>query len=314
MKGTQFDPVPGYALNARGYPDVSVLGSRFYTIVNQNVYSYSGSTASVTVMAGFLSLINAQLVKQNKPLLGFVNPYLYANSASFIRDITEGCNFCNSNGVCCPQGYFAVSGWDPITGLGSPDYANLLATILESSRPPSTSPTMNPTTQPTTTKAPSTAPTLFPTKTISPTSQLPLTTAPTVTAPPTTVNKVVYKFLCPAYVISNSYSNTKNATSCEFLACAGNVLSVKYCKGNENGYHATCFGDTFIQFYDANGVLVAQNDDACGICSAFTYQIPSNLPTGGITGAACQYYSLRQGCYGAQGVCGGTAVISVSLP
>ncbi|PYI98686.1 MAG: peptidase S53, partial [Verrucomicrobia bacterium] len=56
----------------------------------------------------------------------FITPKLYAltSSAGALRDITDG-----DNGVNQVEGYKAKPGWDPCTGLGSPNGANLLATL-----------------------------------------------------------------------------------------------------------------------------------------------------------------------------------------
>jgi kumamolisin len=55
-----------------------------------------------------------------KPV-GFLNPLIYAipKSAGAFHDITVG-----NNGD-----YKAAAGWDPCTGLGSPNGANLLAAL-----------------------------------------------------------------------------------------------------------------------------------------------------------------------------------------
>ena len=72
--------------------------------------------------AGLIALLNSG---QAQPV-GFVTPKLYAlvSSAGALRDITEG-----DNGVNQVMGYKAKTGWDPCTGLGSPNGANLLAAL-----------------------------------------------------------------------------------------------------------------------------------------------------------------------------------------
>jgi len=59
-----------------------------------------------------------------KKTIGFLAPALYAlyaqNPAAF-NDITTGNNKCTES--CCSQyGYEAAKGWDPVCGLGSPQY------------------------------------------------------------------------------------------------------------------------------------------------------------------------------------------------
>ena len=49
------------------------------------------------------------------------------------NDLTEGNNWCTEN-TCCPVrldkgsnfGYMASKGWDPVYGLGSPNFGNML--------------------------------------------------------------------------------------------------------------------------------------------------------------------------------------------
>jgi subtilase family serine protease len=66
--------------------------------------------------------------------LGFINPTLYklATTSSYTRDfhdITVGNNSINVGSVDV-QGYPATQGWDPITGLGSPNVEKLLPDLI----------------------------------------------------------------------------------------------------------------------------------------------------------------------------------------
>jgi kumamolisin len=76
-----------------------------------------GTSAVAPLWAGLAALINESLSRS----VGFLNPTLYrlpASAAAF-RDITSG-----NNGD-----YAAVIGWDPCTGLGSPDGEKLLEAL-----------------------------------------------------------------------------------------------------------------------------------------------------------------------------------------
>ncbi len=65
-------------------------------------------------------------MKAGKGPLGFINPTLYKHP-EMLHDITKG-----GNGNCKADGGFeAGSGWDPVTGLGTPDYPKLLEMLLK---------------------------------------------------------------------------------------------------------------------------------------------------------------------------------------
>lgn len=76
-------------------------------------------------LSGMVSLVNAARVSQGKGGLGWINPALYKYSSSFANDITVGNNKCTStSSLCCTSGFTTSSGWDPVTGIGSINFAN----------------------------------------------------------------------------------------------------------------------------------------------------------------------------------------------
>jgi kumamolisin len=112
----------------RGVPDVSGDGdpaSGYMVRVDGEEIPIGGTSAVAPLWAGLIALINQKLGGRS----GFINPLLYANPAA-LRDVTVGDNKVGSGEI----GYSAAAGWDPCTGLGSPDGAKLLA-ILQSSHP-----------------------------------------------------------------------------------------------------------------------------------------------------------------------------------
>ena len=79
-----------------------------------------------------ISLVNSARRAAGKPSLGFLNPALYALHSTFVNDITEGENHCLAAGAqCCAEGFYAATGWDPVTGLGSIDFAKFLKAMME---------------------------------------------------------------------------------------------------------------------------------------------------------------------------------------
>jgi tripeptidyl-peptidase-1 len=79
-----------------------------------------GTSAAAPIFASVVNLINEERIKVGKGPVGFVNPVLYANSG-VLNDITNG-----SNPGCGTNGFDASKGWDPLTGLGTPDYPRML--------------------------------------------------------------------------------------------------------------------------------------------------------------------------------------------
>ena len=152
MAGTSQAPTAGYAINGRGYPDISVAGASYLVAIGGNFYSLYGTSASCPVFAGMISLINAGRLQAGKSSVGFINQVLYNSYSSFAKDVTSGKNNCavgSSGASCCAQGFYATSGWDPATGLGSPDYASLKSLFLSTTADTS-SPSMSPTVGPST--------------------------------------------------------------------------------------------------------------------------------------------------------------------
>ncbi|KAI0306134.1 peptidase S8/S53 domain-containing protein [Multifurca ochricompacta] len=104
----------------RAYPDISAQAENFQIIVGGSVTGVDGTSCSSPTAAGVISLLNDFLIAQGKPSLGFLNPLIYGAGATGFNDIVSG-----SNPGCGTSGFSAVSGWDPVTGLGTPDFAKL---------------------------------------------------------------------------------------------------------------------------------------------------------------------------------------------
>lgn len=114
-----------YNRAGRGYPDVSAIGDSI-VIFNQGLpVTIGGTSASAPVFASILTRINEERLAAGKGTVGFVNPTLYANPGAFF-DITKG-----SNPGCNTNGFPAAEGWDPVTGLGTPNYPELLKVFMK---------------------------------------------------------------------------------------------------------------------------------------------------------------------------------------
>ncbi|KAL9078122.1 MAG: hypothetical protein Q9157_002949 [Trypethelium eluteriae] len=123
--GNQALGANGGVFNAsgRGYPDVSAAGKHFATFLQgQFAGTVDGTSAATPIFASVINRINDQRIAAGKSPVGFVNPALYANPG-VLNDVTTGNNLgCANNTV----GFTASTGWDPVTGLGTPNFPKMM--------------------------------------------------------------------------------------------------------------------------------------------------------------------------------------------
>jgi kumamolisin len=116
----------------RNGPDVSANANfTFYVCADQTTCtanSYGGTSFAAPMWAGYIALVNQQLAANAVPPIGFLNPTIYAQnvtssySADF-HDITSGTS----------GSYSAVTGYDLVTGWGSPNAGLLNALVAAGS-------------------------------------------------------------------------------------------------------------------------------------------------------------------------------------
>ncbi|KAI0672543.1 subtilisin-like protein [Trametes maxima] len=122
---------PGYAPNifnasGRGFPDVSANGLNYSVALNGDFRLISGTSASAPTFAAILSAVNDARLALGKKPVGWINPAIYSSRFNgAFNDITNG-----SNPNCGAAGFLAKPGWDPVTGLGTPNFPKLLARWL----------------------------------------------------------------------------------------------------------------------------------------------------------------------------------------
>lgn len=109
-----------YNKTGRAYPDVAAQGSGFQVVIGGVTQSVGGTSASSPTFGAVIALLNDYRLANGKPSLGFLNPLLYSTAASGLNDIVSG-----SNPGCGTAGFTAGIGWDPVTGLGTPDFLKL---------------------------------------------------------------------------------------------------------------------------------------------------------------------------------------------
>lgn len=83
-----------------------------------------GTSASSPIFASLVNRIVEERLRAGKGPLGFINPVLYQHP-EVLHDITNG-----SNPGCGTNGFDAVEGWDPVTGMGTPNYPKMLELFL----------------------------------------------------------------------------------------------------------------------------------------------------------------------------------------
>ncbi|KJA29771.1 hypothetical protein HYPSUDRAFT_126627 [Hypholoma sublateritium FD-334 SS-4] len=106
--------------NRCGIPDVAAQGDRYRIRYRGRDVSIGGTSASSPAFTGFVALLNDARISVNKRPLGFLNPLLYTAGIAGLNDITSG-----SNPGCGTNGFNATTGWDPVTGLGTPNFKQL---------------------------------------------------------------------------------------------------------------------------------------------------------------------------------------------
>lgn len=112
-----------FNVSGRAYPDVAAQGVYFHTIITGADQLVSGTSASAPAFAAIVALLNGDRISNGLAPFGFLNPWLYSKGVSGLVDIVLG------KGDGCEQvpgsGFPAVEGWDPITGLGTPNFKKL---------------------------------------------------------------------------------------------------------------------------------------------------------------------------------------------
>jgi len=138
---------PGPNANMRGVPDVAYQASATTGVLiyitlppdgssglicgaspcSTGWYDIGGTSASAPQWAGLIAIAD-QMAGHN---LGYINPALYqiannpAQYAADFFDVTANCNQTTSI-----AGYCASTGWDAVTGLGTPNAAKLLPDLI----------------------------------------------------------------------------------------------------------------------------------------------------------------------------------------
>lgn len=120
----------------RAFPDVTAQGRNYAIYDKGSLTSVDGTSCSAPAFAGVVALLNDARLKVNKPPMGFLNPWLYSTGRAGLKDIVDGgstgCDGksrfggANNGGPSIPgASWNATKGWDPVSGLGSPNFATM---------------------------------------------------------------------------------------------------------------------------------------------------------------------------------------------
>jgi subtilase family serine protease len=109
----------------RNGPDVSANANfTFYVCADQTTCTaneYGGTSFAAPMWAGYIALANQQLAENGQSTMGFINPTIYSQNvtsayATDFHDITSGTS----------GSFSAVTGYDLVTGWGSPNGVGLI--------------------------------------------------------------------------------------------------------------------------------------------------------------------------------------------
>ena len=125
--------------NSRVVPDISAQAGPFPSlpIVSNGTIIINGGTSQASpMMAAAMALISAREREAGRPTIGFANPWLYSVAQRFpstMYDVTAGDNqfaipysLTSTNIPACCQ---ATPGYDAATGLGVPEFEELLKRV-----------------------------------------------------------------------------------------------------------------------------------------------------------------------------------------
>ncbi|KAJ7505953.1 subtilisin-like protein [Mycena galericulata] len=112
--------------NVRAYPDLSANGVNFVIGIDGLFELVFGTSCSAPTTASMFTMINDARLAVGKKPVGFINPVIYSERfKNAFNDITIG-----GNQGCGTPGFTATRGWDPVTGVGTPNFGRLLELFL----------------------------------------------------------------------------------------------------------------------------------------------------------------------------------------
>ena len=150
IKSTDLPPILAYNSSNRAFPDIAAIGHNLLIFLQgtgtQGWDLIDGTSASAPIWAAIVTRLNRARLAMGKNPLGFINPLLYGlyarpNKSTYFNDIPKGNNKCTTSSEgpttdsCCKYGFVsAKDGWDPVSGLGTPNFSRLLEYVTKELR------------------------------------------------------------------------------------------------------------------------------------------------------------------------------------
>jgi tripeptidyl-peptidase-1 len=130
LNSTKLPPLVNFNINGRGYPDLSANGHNCAIFNYGNIENVDGTSCSAPIIASIIVMLNNYQQTRGNPTLGFLNPllyFMYEFDHECFNDITQGTN-AGTEYEACPWslGFKSAKGWDPVTGLGTPNVEKML--------------------------------------------------------------------------------------------------------------------------------------------------------------------------------------------
>eukprot|EP00127_Corallochytrium_limacisporum_P002102 Clim_evm1s106 gene=Clim_evmTU1s106 len=129
-----FPPSNQFNTTGRAFPDISGFSTYYEIIYEGSPVLLDGTSCSTPTVAGIVTLLNDVSIANGGSTLGFLNPLLYQMAVDKPQAFTDIVSGKNPDSPC--SGFNAAPGWDPVTGLGTPNFPAMsayVASIAQSS-------------------------------------------------------------------------------------------------------------------------------------------------------------------------------------
>ncbi len=129
-----------YNRGGRAYPDIAALGDNGLVVTRGQIGLSGGTSMSAPIVAAIVNRINEERLNLGKGPVGFINPALYGaydKEIPLFNDVLVGNQHLGGAygarypSACGNDGFSCVEGWDPVTGLGTPRFKEMVKYFIE---------------------------------------------------------------------------------------------------------------------------------------------------------------------------------------